>query len=419
MAKRYIIYANGKDLATVPVTQNEGGKYYWNGSVYFKPVLGEFDTATPPAGFKAYLGGSHTVYLGNAQRNPIDFSLVAGTVITMNVDVQVLASTLADGSWCKVQIVGTNIILAFVHTYKWASGIVKAGNAICIVAPQSVTGFAPHLHNDDWSGLGRKIRDLILNGDYKDMATFKIGDKIIFTEKQNKRGGAGTGFQDMGAYEVGEIATIKDNPRASQNSLFYGKGSSNKTNDSYTWYDTISSSGQSFWVADMGKFRLATPEEVSPPKPQEPTTPPELVECQSRVKSLEKEIGTLESKLGACEGSRSELVVQKGELEAKANAFELEASQLKSEVSQLEAEVSQLRAEIKKQEEIEKTLDEEVRTWIESYDALYATHNRVVKEKNEAIEELRQERLKECGPFEGIKLLFNKLLKLIRRLGKS
>ena len=56
---------------------------------------------------------------------------------------------------------------------------------------------------------------------------------------------------------------------------------------------------------------------------------------------------------------------------------------------------------------------------MEKYDALYTTHNRVVKEKNEAIEELRQERLKECGPFEGIKLLFNKLLELIRGLGKS
>lgn len=386
-------------------------------------------------------GGNKAIDFGNAPAGTPVYAMANGTIGTISTSL---------GSYLTLNVENSKHKLFYVHIYnfKVSQGQkVTQGQLLAEIAPKSANGgYSPHLHIGlqpeydlmDYMDRGitfrtkyQEIKNIWFNGEtlnwglFKDLSyndntmSYKIGDKIIFTEKQNKRGGAGTGFQDMGAYEVGEIATIKDNPRSSQNAQFYGKGSSNKTNDTYTWYDTISSSGQSFWVADMGKFRLATSEEINPPKPQEPTTPPELVECQSRVSSLEKEIGALESKLGACEGSKSELVVQKGELEVRVNAFELEASQLKSEVSQLEAEVSQLRVEIKKQEEIEKTLDKEVRTWIESYDALYATHNRVVKEKNEAIEELRQERLKECGPLEGIKLLFNKLLKLIRRLGKS
>ena len=279
MAKKYIIYAGGKDLATVPVTQNESGKYYRNSAgTYFKPILSEFDNATLPAGYKTYIGGSHAVYVSNPNRNPLDFSLVAGTVLTMNVDVKILSSTLSDGSWVKVGIVGTDIILAFVHTYRWAntSTIVKAGNQIAQIAPQSVTGFAPHLHIDEWSSKGRKIRELILNGDY-DMSTFKIGDKIEITGVQNIRKGSGTSFPVTKQTKVGEIYTIEGGFREA---------------DGYTWWDLK----ESDWIADVGKFKIYTPPAPAPVDPCEELKK-RIDDLLIEIKGLKEAVGALESKL--------------------------------------------------------------------------------------------------------------------------
>lgn len=191
MAKKYIIYASGKDLATVPVTQNESGKYYKNSAgTYFKPILAEFDTATLPTGYKTYIGGSHAKNVSNPNRNPIDFSIVAGAVLSMNVDVNVLATNPSDGSWCKITPVGSNYVIALVHTYQWAKGLVKAGSPICKIAPQSVTGFPPHLHLDEWSNRGLRIRKLVLDGDIISQGNttmFNIGDKIKFNENTKLR----------------------------------------------------------------------------------------------------------------------------------------------------------------------------------------------------------------------------------------
>lgn len=279
MAKKYIIYASGKDLATVGVTQNESGKYYRNSAgTYYKPILAEFDTATLPSGYKTYIGGSHAKYVSNPNRNPIDLSLVAGTVLTMNVDVKILASTLSDGSWVKVGIVGTDIILAFVHTYRWAntSTIVKAGNQIAQIAPQSVTGFAPHLHMDDWSGKGRKVRQLILNGDY-DMSTFKIGDKIEITGVQNIRKGSGTSYEVTRETKVGEIYTIEGGFREA---------------DGYTWWDLK----ESDWIADVGKFKTYTPPAPAPVDPCEELKK-RIDDLLIEIKGLKEAVGALESKL--------------------------------------------------------------------------------------------------------------------------
>ena len=150
MSKKYKIFSAGKDLAQVPMTQNEVGKYYRNSSgTYFKPILAEFDTAKLPSGYKTYINGSHAKYAKNVNRNPLDFSIVAGSNLTMNRDVRILATTPNNGSWCKVQIVGSDIVIGLVHTYQWRSGTVRAGNIICKIAPKSVTGFAPHLHIDE------------------------------------------------------------------------------------------------------------------------------------------------------------------------------------------------------------------------------------------------------------------------------
>lgn len=369
-------------------------------------------------------------YHSTSSNKAVDFgNAPAGTPVYAVADGTIGTISTSLGSYLTLNVENSKHKLFYVHIYnfKVSQGQkVTQGQLLAEIAPKSANGgYSPHLHIGlqpeydlmDYMDRGitfrtkyQEIKNIWFNGEtlnwglFKDLSyndntmSYKIGDKIEFTGTQNIRQGSGTNYPSTGSTQIGQTATIINGPR---------------TFDNYTWWDVKITGGGTGWLADVGKWKIY----VEPP--QGPTTPSELVECQSRVSSLEKEIGALESKLGACEGSKSELVVQKGELEVRVNAFELEASQLKSEVSQLEAEVSQLRVEIKKQEEIEKTLDKEVRTWIESYDALYATHNRVVKEKNEAIEELRQERLKECGPLEGIKLLFNKLLKLIRRLGKS
>lgn len=307
MAKKYIIYASGKDLATVGVTQNESGKYYRNSAgTYFKPILAEFDTATLPSGYKTYIGGSHAKYISNAQRNPIDFSLVAGTVLTMNVDVKILSSTLSDGSWVKVGIVGTDIILAFVHTYRWANAgtIVKAGNQIAQIAPQSVTGFAPHLHMDDWSGKGRKIRELILNGDFN-MSTFKIGDKIEITGVQNIRKGSGTSYEVTRETKVGEIYTIEGGSRVA---------------DGYTWWDLK----ESDWIADVGKFKIYTAPAPAPVDPCE--------QLKKDIEVLNKEIRGLNEALRALQDTLKLSEERVAFLEEDKKTWEEEVKRLEKEV---------------------------------------------------------------------------------------
>lgn len=201
MAKKYIIYVDGIDLATyAKVTQNEVGRYYRNPSTlaYYTPKLSDFDNATPPSGYKVYTGGSHASYKTNLNRDPIDYSFIAGSKITANFDVKIISTNPSDGSWIKAQIVGTNYMIGFVHCYGGSVGkypavgsIIKAGQVICYVAPKSVTTFAPHLHIDEWAVQDAHIRDLILYGDFKTMAdntlAFNIGDKMKFEENTKLR----------------------------------------------------------------------------------------------------------------------------------------------------------------------------------------------------------------------------------------
>ncbi len=326
MAKKYIIYAGSKDLAECPVTQNEVGKYYRNSAgTYFKPKLAEFDNVAFPAGYKTYIGGSHARHINNPNRNPIDFSLVAGTNITMNTDVNVVGTNGTTEDWIKVTPKGTDYIIVFVHTYQFSKGLVKAGNVICKVAPKSITGYDPHLHIDEWSNRGLKIRDLILNGDFK-MSNFKIGDKIKFTGVQHIRSGSGIKNPSGGEYKilrdsvVGEVATIKDGVRIA---------------DGYNWYDCVFSNGSTGWVADVGKFE----------KYEGVVTPPE-------------ENGGL---IEALEGLKIEVEKQKVEIEQKNQ----EISTLKQRVIDLEADTAELetlRAERNRLEQEKLALEEKIST---------------------------------------------------------
>jgi hypothetical protein len=308
MAKKYIFYANRIDLAKCPVTQNEKGVYYYNGSSYFKPTLGIFDNASYPSGYKKYTNGSHLQYISNLLRSPIDFSLNAEVSITSNVDVKILNGTLQDHCWVKTAIVGTNINPAFVHCYKWApiGSIVKAGDIICKVAPKSVTGYSPHLHLDIWGSYS--IRNLILTGDVTMADIFKIGDYVTFTGSMNLRKGAGDGFSTSAGITAGAVGRIKDGPRTSQNKLFYGKGSTSNVNDAYTWFDVqfLDSSG---WIAQTSRFVKSTSTKLTNlngtiptppviPTPTEPTTPSALELAQKEIGTLKTEIEGLKTIVG-------------------------------------------------------------------------------------------------------------------------
>lgn len=374
MAKKYIIYAGGKDLASHPVTQNEIGVYYWNGSTYYKPILADFDNAGLPSGFKKYIGGSHAVYQGNPNRHPIDLSIAAGVVMTANFDFYVRGFTLADGSWCKGQIAGTSNMLGFVHTYQWAAlGLVPAGQPICRIAPQSVTGFAPHLHMDEWTGY--KIRDLILNGEFKMSSTLKVGDKVrIMGGDMNLRVGAGTGFtNNVRTLKQGAVVQIKDGIRTSQNVLFYGKGSTLNVNDTYQWIDVVDADGVTGWIAITNRVELVHGNtaltKIDGSSPVAPPVPPVVdptLELKKRIDTL-----TLEN-----EGLRNDLRA------LQENNVELQAL-VKDKVSRITELEEDLKVERAEREELGINLG----TLQTLYDNLHIEKNRIENERNHFEEE--------------------------------
>jgi len=366
MGKKYVVYANGKDLAELPVTQNENGKYYRNSAKkYFTPKLADFDNVKLPVGYKMYTDGSHARHINNPNRNPIDISLVAGTVITMNVDVNVVGINSTE-DWIKVTPVGSNYKIVFVHTYQFSKGLVKAGNAICKVAPKSVTGYDPHLHIDEWSNRGLKIRDLILNGDFN-MVTFKIGDKIKFIGVQNIRSGSGTEYKILRDSVVGEVATIKDGPRES---------------DNYTWYDCIFNNGSTGWVADVKKFVLDnTPV-------QDPVIPPEQTECEKEVERLKTEN----------KGLTNELTALKSQVEKLENELKLQ----KDRVAFLEGSL--------------KERDEEIKELESSFDTLKKEKDRLEKEKLEIQEQFDKYKQENNSSFVNpFVKVFDKIIDFIKR----
>ena len=315
-------------------------------------------------------------YHTSANNTAIDISAIAGTPVRAIADGVIGVTSKNAGSYCTLVIDNSSLVAYYVHTYRWLPPAtkVKAGDIICYVAPKSLNGgYAEHLHLGLTAGyyiMDYFDRNIVFKTKYQDIkkewfigenlnwklfkdlnydnnsmsSSFKKGDKIIFTKKQNKRGGAGTGFADIGAYEKGEMAIIKDNPRTSQNAQFYGKGSSNKTNDKYTWYDTTPvKGGASSWVADMGKFRIATPEEINPTPTPEPPVPiptptPEPTNWQERYnEELEKNKGLVED----------------------VRALEKEVKKLGLEIEQKEVEYRELREECDGLEEKNKMLEEE------------------------------------------------------------
>lgn len=277
------VYVGGINLDSAPVTQNEKGWYYAKrnsaGSViaYQTGKLVDFDTLTPWVDYKKYTNGSHADNFLRGDYD-IDFSFNAGKLVTCDEDVEMEYRLTAGNTYCRVHLVKNPAIkMYFWHTDGFNSNkIVKAGQPICKIKNMS----GSHLH---FRAKGIYTRDLILG---TNTMNFKKGDRVQFTGIQNIREGAGDRFSESRQSIVGELATIKDGPRSSQNKQF-GKGE----NDSYTWWDMIFDKGGTGWVADVGKFKLFT----------DPVVPPEQTECEKELAILKTENEELKKALSLSE----------------------------------------------------------------------------------------------------------------------
>ena len=311
-------FINGTDLNRIGVVQNEVGRYYYNGTSYYKPWLKNFDNAVPPAGYKTYTNGSHASYL---YQKALDFSYRAGGVITMDEDVKILSKTYTDGSYCKVQTSRGNIF--FVHTYKWRNvgDLVKAGQAICQIAPENVSGVPPHLHIFKEGG---KVRDLIL----VDNSMIAIGKRVEFTKVTNLRHDPTKPTVDA-KIQVGAVATVIGGPRKYP-----------IDNVSYTFWD-VKFNNEQGWAYD-GNMKVTTKAQTnvdgsSPPPPKtceqrlaelkksldaswkaqldeerakHLKTQKLLAECNGVKKDLETQLATVKTDLGLCMGRNEFLEIQ-------------------------------------------------------------------------------------------------------------
>ena len=253
-------------------------------------------------------------YHVNSSNRAIDISAIQDKPVYAIADGKITITTPNGNSYCCQSVDNSNISLFYVHTYKWlpVGTIVKQGDIICYIAPKTLNGgFPTHLHlgtdlehclmdymdrslpfrtgysdiKVDWFNSDGTLNwSLFKDLDYENSTPkFKIGDQIVFIKKENKRAGAGTGFDDIGVYEIGDITTIKDGPRTSQNHQ-YGKGA----NDTYTWWDTQPLNSASAWVADMNFFTLYIPPVIEPtpePTPEPPITPENTDNGSSTINS--------------------------------------------------------------------------------------------------------------------------------------
>jgi len=240
----------------------------------------------------------------------------------------------------------------YIHSYP-KNVKVKVGDTV--VAGQQIccTGNSGHSHGDHlhfewltkWDDLNTRVdpTPYVMNDN---KATFKVGDKIIFTGVQNIRKGAGDKFNDIGDTKTGQIATIKDGPRTSQNKQL-GKGE----NDDYIWWD-MDFGGGSGWVADVGKFELY--KEPETPPAEAPVSPVNEGELQKQIDDLKKEIETLKAKLendarlsrereAYLEGVIEEYKVSEKSLTERNEYLEQEIARLEKEKGELEYELSQLK----------------------------------------------------------------------------
>lgn len=160
------------------------------------------------------------------------------------------------------------------------------------------------------------------------MSTFKIGDRVEFTDVQNIRSGAGDKFEEQRKTIIGELATIKDGSRTSQNEEF-GKGA----NDGYIWWDMKFDNGGTGWVAMVDKFKIYTPPIIIPPDP--------TVELNKQIEALKLEIEGLKEALGTSQNSLRISQERVKFLEDEKKTWEEEIKKLEEEVLDVQDEAKE------------------------------------------------------------------------------
>ena len=229
----------------------------------------------------------------------------------------------------------------YIHSYP-KNVKVKVGDTV--VAGQQIccTGNSGHSHGDHlhfewltkWDDLNTRVDPAPYVMNDKE-ATFKVGDKVVFTGVQNIRKGSGTNYQITGETKVGDVYEIEDGPR-------FANG--------YTWYDLKGAD----WVADVGKFKIYEKPEIPPVSPPQPSP---CEECIKQVEILKEENKGLnealeksknETKLAKerevyLEGVVEEYKASEKSLTERNEYLEQEVARLEKEKGELEYELSQLK----------------------------------------------------------------------------
>lgn len=318
MSKKYIIYLDKKDLATLPVTQNDVGRYYRNSSgAYYKPTMEAFNNATLPSGYKVYTDGSHAKYKTRNDRFPWDISSLGGKGITANFKVKLISASSADGGWAKYNIVGTSYMIAFVHvdSYPKIGTIVNPGTILCKVKVMS----GSHLHIDEWTG--ERIYNLIVKGDFKVMSNATKNKKYEFTNTD-----------DLNVRETpnGDVVTqLKGNKKVVGLCL-----TDSVSKDGYNWnlYVGVNWAG---WIAD--KWLKSTSRNLTDVSGIELST----TDCSA----LEKQIATLNTQISTLSKAndvlKSTTEAQLKEIEGLKTTIESSESDLATENTRLDKELRQ------------------------------------------------------------------------------
>lgn len=199
--------------------------------------------------------------------------------------------------------------------------------------------FGDHLHVSihNSSGLAVNPTGWVIN-DNIPVASFKVGDNIVFTGVQNIRTGAGDKFKISGQSTVGLKATIIDGSRSSQNEQF-----KLGANDNYTWWDIKISGGGTGWVADVGKFKVDT---VTTPSPQDPVIPSEPVDCQKQIDTLKAQLDVSDEALGTAQADVLRLSDQLGLMRVERDEYKKQLDDMTVEKNTWENKYNALKKEM-------------------------------------------------------------------------
>lgn len=174
---------------------------------------------------------------------------------------------------------GSRYIHSYTKNVKVKVGdTVKAGQEICSTGNSGYSK-GDHVHFEwltKWDDL-KSHTDPLPYLISEEVQMYNLGDIVSFSDVQNVRKGSGTNFEVISQTKVGQIATIKDGPRVA---------------NGYSWFDMEFENGSSGWVADVGKFDVATGSVV----------PPEQSEWEKKYNEAMADNLRLKIELGASEG---------------------------------------------------------------------------------------------------------------------